>query len=149
MCHNYKYYVAALLGGFGLLATPLQAQTPARDNSPKPNQTDALPQDHLLRLVSIQPDPVYKDMLGLQTNGWLGSDDGESIVLSPKKTLWLFGDTFIGPLSNGVRVAGAPMINSTIGIQDRKKSPPDCMTFYWQEKDGRPASFFPHQATTT
>ena len=148
MCHNYKYYAAAFLGGFGFLVTPLQAQTTARDNPSKPNQTYALPKDHPLKLVSIQPDPVYKDMLGLQTNGWLGSDDGESIVLSPKKTLWLFGDTFIGPLSNGVRVAGAPMINSTIGIQDRKKSPPDCMTFYWKEKGGKPASFFPHQATT-
>jgi hypothetical protein len=51
-------------------------------------------------------------------------------------------------LSNGVRVAGAPMINSTIGIQDRKKSPPDGMTFYWKEKEGQPASFFPHQAGT-
>jgi len=138
----------AFLVVFSLLATPLQAQTPARDHSPKPGQSDALPKDHPLRLVSIQPDSVYQGMLGLQTNGWLGSDDGESIVLSKQKTLWLFGDTFIGPLSNGVRVAGAPMINSTIGIQDRKKSPPDCLTFYWKEKNGKPASFFPHQAST-
>ena len=69
-------------------------------------------------------------------------------MLSDKKTLWLFGDTFIGRLSNGVRVAGARMINSTIGLQDRTKAPPDCMAFYWKEKDGQPASFFPHQANT-
>jgi hypothetical protein len=69
-------------------------------------------------------------------------------VLSDKKTLWLFGDTFIGSLSNGVRVAGAPMINSTIGIQDRSKTSPACMTFYWKENDGKPASFFPHQTNT-
>jgi hypothetical protein len=116
----------------------------ARGQAPK----YALPKDHPLRLVSIQPDPVYRDMLGLRTNGWLGSDDCESIVLSKDKTLWLFGDTFIGALSNGVRVAGAPMIHSTIGIQERKKAPPDCLSFHWQEKDGRPASFFPHQAST-
>jgi Domain of unknown function (DUF4185) len=148
MHHHCKYHIAAILGVFGLLMATLLAQTPARNNSTIANQTYELPKDHPLRLVSIQPDPAYKNMLGLQTNGWLGSDDGESIVLSPQKTLWLFGDTFIGPLSNGVRVAGAPMINSTIGIQDRKKSPPDCMTFYWKEKDGKPASFFPHQAST-
>lgn len=108
----------------------------------------SLPADHPLRLISAEPDPAYKEMLGLRRNGWLGSDDGESIVLSPTKTLWLFGDTFIGPLTNGMRQAGAPMINSTIGIQDRTATPPDCLTFYWKTNQGRPASFFPHQSTT-
>ena len=115
---------------------------------PMPEKPFVLPEDHALRLVSITVDPTYKNLLGLRTNGWLGSDAGESIVLSDKKSLWLFGDTFIGPLSNGVRVAGARMINSTIALQDRTKAPPDCMSFYWKEKDGQPASFFPHQAGT-
>jgi len=137
-----------LLGWFCVLAIPLYAQTSPGGLMPMPGKPYALPKDHPLRLVSIQPDPVYKDLLGLRTNGWLGSDDGESIVLSRKKTLWLFGDTFIGPLTNGVRASGAPMIHSTIAIQDRTKPPPDCMTFYWKEKDGKPASFFPHQAGT-
>jgi hypothetical protein len=113
-----------------------------------PAKPFTLPADHVLRLVSIEVDPVYKDMLGMRTNGWLGSDVDESIVLSHKKTLWLFGDTFIGSLRNGVRVPGASMVNSTIGLQDRTKAPPDCMTFHWKEKDGKPASFFPHQAST-
>ncbi|SPE54539.1 exported hypothetical protein [Verrucomicrobia bacterium] len=145
MSHPSKYAAALLvvLCGVPIL---LLAQTP--DNLPPADHSLALPKDCPLRLVSIRPDPVFKDMLGLRTNGWLGSDDGESIVLSRKRTLWLFGDTFIGPLSNGVRVAGAPMIHSTIAIQDRKKSPPDCLTFYWKERDGKPASFFPHQAST-
>ena len=127
---------------------PLRAQTPLPGDSSASGKTYPLPEDYPLRLISIGPDPFYRDMLGLRTNGWLGSDVGESIVLSPKKSLWLFGDTFIGALSNGVRVAGAPMINSTIAVQDRTKPPPDCLTFYWKEKDGKPASFFPHQAGT-
>jgi len=73
---------------------------------------------------------------------------GEAVVLSRDKTLWLFGDTFIGSLSNGTRMLPAPMVNSTIAIQDRTKSPPDCLTFFWKEKDGKPASFFPHQEGT-
>ena len=145
---HYPLSPAALLGLAGLLAVPLYAQPSAAGGSPAPAKAYALSAGHPLRLVSIQPDPVYKDMLGLRTNGWLGSDDGQSIVLSKEKTLWLFGDTFIGPLSNGVRVAGAPMINSTIAIQDRRKPPPDCLTFYWKEKSGKPASFFPHQEDT-
>ena len=124
------------------------AQKRGPGHLPMPEKPFTLPEDHALRLVSVAVDPVYKDMLGLRTNGWLGSDAGESIVLSDKRTLWLFGDTFIGRLSNGVRVAGARMINSTIGLQDRTKAPPDCMRFYWKEKDGQPASFFPHQPTT-
>jgi hypothetical protein len=148
MGHHYQQLTAARLGLFCLLAIPLGAQTPARKDSPVPEKSYTLPKDHPLRLVSIQPDRVYRDMLGLRTNGWLGSDDGDSIVLSREKILWLFGDTFIGPLSNGVRVTRAPMINSTIAIQDRTKSPPDCLIFYWKDKDGKPASFFPHQAGT-
>jgi hypothetical protein len=119
-----------------------------RGHLPMPEKAFTLPEGHALRLVSTAADPIYKDLLGLRTNGWLGSDVGESIVLSDEKTLWLFGDTFIGRLSNGVRVAGARMINSTIALQDRTKPPPDGMTFYWIEKHGQPASFFPHQATT-
>ena len=120
-----------------------------RGHLPLPEKPYTLPKDHPLRLVSIEVDPVHTEMLGMRENGWLGSDVGHSIILSEDKSLWLFGDTFIGPLKNGVRVAGAPMINNTIAIQDRKTSPPDCMTFYWKTTDdGKPASFFPHQEGT-
>jgi hypothetical protein len=131
-----------------LLAT-LLALVPAHAGHLTPPATPfTLPEDHPLRLVSIQPDPVYGNLLAMRTNGWLGSDVGESIVLSSNKTLWLFGDTFIGSLSNQMRVPGAGMINSTIAIQDRTKPLSDCMTFYWKERDGKPASFFPHQEGT-
>jgi hypothetical protein len=129
-------------------AAPGSGRNRGPGHLPLPDKPVTLPQDHSLRLVSATPLPAYNGLLGLRTNGWLGSDDGESIVLSDRKVLWLFGDTFIGRLSNGVRVAGAPMINSTIALQDRTKPPPDGMTFYWKEKNGQPASFFPHQANT-
>ena len=45
---------------------------------PMPERPFALPEDHALRLVSIAVDPTYKNLLGLRTNGWLGSDAGES-----------------------------------------------------------------------
>jgi hypothetical protein len=37
------------------------------------------------------------------------------------------------------------MIHSTIAIQDRAKSPRDCLTFYWKKDGGKPSGFFPHQ----
>ncbi|MGH9529142.1 MAG: hypothetical protein ACRD2S_04400, partial [Terriglobales bacterium] len=30
------------------------------------------------------------------TDGWLGADDAYSIPLASSKSLWLFGDTFVG-----------------------------------------------------
>jgi hypothetical protein len=137
-----------ILMPLGLLPLVLAASAAAAGHLAPPANPFQLPSDHPLRLVSIQPDPVYGDLLAMRTNGWLGSDVGESIVLSPKKTLWLFGDTFIGSLSNGMRVPGAAMVNSSIAIQDRTQAPPDGMTFYWKQQNGKPASFFPHQDGT-
>lgn len=148
MLHQRRLVAWSLLLVLGLLPVALTAQSPRRGHLPLPDKPYSLPKDHPLRLVSIQPDPVYRDLLAMRTNGWLGSDVGESIVLSPQKALWLFGDTFIGSLSNGMRVPGAAMVNSTIAIQDRAKPLPDCLTFFWKQKDGKPASFFPHQEGT-
>ena len=148
MRHNHFPSASTLVGLFCFLPLVLTAQQPGRGHLPIPDKPFALPGDHPLRLVSIQPDPVYRDLLAMRTNGWLGSDVGESVVLSREKTLWLFGDTFIGSLSNGMRLPPASMVNSTIAIQDRTKSPPDCMSFYWKEKNGKPASFFTHQDGT-
>jgi len=148
MRSHHRFVRVKLLALICLLPFALPAQQARRGHLPMPDKPFTLPGDHPLRLVSIQPDPVYRDMLGMRTNGWLGSDVGESIVLSKTKTLWLFGDTFIGALSNGIRIPPVCMINSTIAIQDRTKPPPDCLTFYWKEKDGKPESFFPHQQGT-
>ena len=139
---------SAIVAIVGWVTFEIQIQTATCDQHLSADSKLAASSFTPVRVVSIGPDPVYRDMLGLRTNGWLGSDVDESIVISAGKTLWLFGDTFIGALTNGVRVGGAPMINSTIAIQDRTRPPPDCLTFYWKEKDGQPASFFPHHAGT-
>ena len=148
MRHDYIPSASALVGFLCFLPFVLTAQQPGRGHLPMPDKPYILPGDHPLRLVSIQPDLVYRDLLAMRTNGWLGSDVGESVVLSREKTLWLFGDTFIGSLSNGMRVPPAQMVNSTIAIQDRTQSPPDSMAFFWKEKNGKPASFFTHQDGT-
>ena len=148
MHSNERFCAVNVVAWLCLLPLALAAQQTRHGHLPMPDKPFTLPIDHPLRLVSIEPDPVYRDLLGLRTNGWLGSDVGESIVLSQTKTLWLFGDTFIGGLSNGMRVPPVRMVNSTIAIQDRTQPPPDCLTFYWKTKEGKPASFFPHQEGT-
>lgn len=142
------FFRTAILVIIGWSVFEIQIQTVRCDQRLLPNSSQTASSFTPVRVLSIGPDPVYREMLGLRTNGWLGSDVDESIVLSPDKSLWLFGDTFIGGLTNGVRVVGSPMINSTIAIQNRTQAPPDCLTFYWKKIGTRPAGFFPHQKGT-
>lgn len=107
-----------------------------------------VPGDFPLRVLSAQVDPVYTPMLKPQNEGWLGSDVGYSIPLSESRTLWLFGDTFIGSLENGKRKKGASFINNSIGIEDRTQPPPGNVTFHWTQTDGQNHSFFPHRPGT-
>ena len=48
--------------------------------------------------------------------GWLGADDAYSIPLGQGRSLWLFGDTFIGPLASSPRTASSSFIRNSIGI---------------------------------
>ncbi len=56
------------------------------------------------------------------TNGWIGSDAAYSIPLSDSKTLWLFGDTWIGEVRDGKRLH-PKMINNSIALQSRNARP--------------------------
>jgi hypothetical protein len=77
------------------------------------------------------------DQFFQRTNGWLGADAAFSIPLATNKTLWLFGDTFVGQVQNGKRIHPR-MIHSSIAIQRFGKVP---RFFYPTDKKGRPGSF--------
>src|SRR5207237_4881111 len=48
---------------------------------------------------------------------WVGADGAYSVPVSPARTVWLFGDTFVGTVRNGSRT-GSVMVNNTVGVQD-------------------------------
>lgn len=52
-----------------------------------------------------------------RTEGWIGADGAYSMPLSDRRTLWFFGDTFVGAVRGGKR-AGSAMVNNTVGVQD-------------------------------
>ncbi|HJZ57776.1 MAG TPA: DUF4185 domain-containing protein [Gemmataceae bacterium] len=52
-----------------------------------------------------------------RTEGWVGADGAYSVPISPSRTVWLFGDTFIGSVKGGKRT-DVTMVNNTVGIQD-------------------------------
>jgi hypothetical protein len=43
------------------------------------------------------------DALFDRADGWIGADGVYSVVLSPKRTLWLFSDTWVGKIRDGRR----------------------------------------------
>jgi hypothetical protein len=68
----------------------------------------------VIRSAAPAPD---LDALFARTNGWIGADGAYSVALSPKKTLWLFSDTWVGKIRDGRRT-DATMVNNTVGVQE-------------------------------
>ena len=74
-------------------------------------------------------------------HGWLGADDAYSVPLAPGKSLWLFGDTFVGGENTQLRSQAKTMARNSVGISVCK---PNCrMRYFWrQPADPKPRSFF-------
>ena len=70
-------------------------------------------------------------------SAWSGGDGAYSISLGKDRTLWIFGDSFIGTISGGRRLNNV-MIHNAIALQDQKSGK---MSFYWA-KQSQPASYF-------
>lgn len=82
------------------------------------------------------------DRLFKTDSRWLGSDDAYSVELGPERTLWLFGDTFVGDgASLSRRDAAFP--RNTVGIQQGTDPAHSTIRFYWREDSGLPSSLFP------
>jgi len=82
-----------------------------------------------------------------RTSGWTGGDIAASVGLSGSRVLWLFGDSWIGPVVAG-RHEDAVMIHNAIAIQRGTAPAAGNVTFYYKNKDGRPVAFFsPPDAT--
>ncbi len=72
---------------------------------------------------------------------WLGSDDAYSVPLAPGRTLWLFGDTFIGDGRDADR-ANATFIRNSIAVLGGDDPASSAIRFIWGEAGGAPASLF-------
>lgn len=65
---------------------------------------------------SAAPAPEL-DALFEQADGWIGADGAFSVAFSPKRTLWLFSDTWVGKVRDGRRT-DATMVNNSVGVQE-------------------------------
>ena len=84
----------------------------------------------------VAPAPEWNEFFQ-NTNGWLGADVAYSIPLAPNKSFWLFGDTFVGQITDGKRIS-SKMIHSSIATQEIGRPP---QFFYRTDKKGTPESF--------
>lgn len=67
----------------------------------------------------VLPDPVFNSNIRQVNGGWIAGDATFSIALTNSKTLWLFGDSFIGTVNPDNSVAsGAKMIRNCAILQD-------------------------------
>src|SRR5262245_38788054 len=74
-------------------------------------------------------------------SGWLGGDGAYSIPLSPTRSLWLFGDTFIGADGQADRT-GAAFIHNSIAISECSDDGRFDVRYVWgRGRDGAPRAF--------
>jgi Domain of unknown function (DUF4185) len=77
------------------------------------------------------------------TQGWLGADDAYSVPLGAHKSLWLFGDTFVGSKTTEQRSQAKVMARNSIGISVCAQDKNCTMRYFWRNPDGpKPRSFF-------
>lgn len=72
-------------------------------------------------------------------NGWLGGDGAYSVPLSNDKSVWLFGDTFMGP--NPTR-AGSSMVANSIGLSQCTPAGFQIQYFAGTPQQNQPQPFF-------
>src|ERR1700722_8912715 len=77
------------------------------------------------------------------TQGWLGADDAYSVPLGPHKSLWLFGDTFVGDSTTALRSESKTMVRNSVGISICDDGKNCTIRYFWLHSESpKPRSFF-------
>ncbi len=90
---------------------------------------------------TAEPLPRYDEAFQ-RTSGWTGGDGAYSVALGRDRVLWLFGDSFVGRVQHGRRVA-AHLINNSAALQAGPEPADGSLRFVYRSlPDGRPTAFF-------
>jgi hypothetical protein len=90
--------------------------------------------DEPQQIPRVTPDAEWNAVFD-RTDGWTGADCAGSVDLGDGRTLWMFGDTWIGNIRNGKRQPGATMVNNSIAVHPTDKAAP------WRRPDPRSVQF--------
>jgi hypothetical protein len=105
------------------------------------------------------PDATW-DRLFTRTEGWTGGDVAGTVDLGSGRTLWLFGDSWIGSVAAGRHAPGSKMVNNSIAIQAYGSSgpsnepigPPESAEIHFhagKDTQGHPAAWIVPQTAAT
>ncbi|MGD9332917.1 MAG: DUF5005 domain-containing protein [Desulfobacterales bacterium] len=73
-------------------------------------------------MAPAQPDADFNRLFTRAGDGWTGGDGTLSVKLPDGRTLWLFGDTFLGQVRpDGSRPAQSPLIRNCLVVQKGQK----------------------------
>jgi hypothetical protein len=89
----------------------------------------AAPAEGSIAIDTVEPVPEY-DALFERRSGWTGADAAYTVPLAEGKTLWLFGDTWIGPVVEG-RHKDAVLVNNTVALQTGDDPNAASTEFFW------------------
>lgn len=97
-----------------------EVEEPVGVSSPVSNRSCDLRQPVVSDVkTGTAPEKTFLDYARTTPDGWTGGDSTYSVELPDGRILWLFSDTFLGPLnSDGTRPTSAPLVNSTIVVQN-------------------------------
>ncbi len=87
---------------------------------------------------AVVPDAGFNRLFVAPGPGWTGGDGTVSVQLPDGRTLWLFGDSFLGRIDpDGTRSADTPFIRNCALIQS-----PGGLTPLYGQRQGAPAALF-------
>lgn len=90
---------------------------------------------------SAEPLPRY-DAAFQRSAGWTGGDGAYTVALGRDRVLWLFGDSFVGRVQGGRRIA-SHLINNSAALQTGTEPSDASLRFVYRSlTDGRPTAFF-------
>lgn len=101
---------------------------------------------------------VEWDAVFSRTEGWTGGDVAGTVDLGDGRTVWMFGDSWIGEVAGGKHASGSHMVNNAIGVQHRSslgrgRAPRyDQIRFFWgpdNEKEKPTAWVIPQTQAAT
>jgi len=97
---------------------------------------------HLQPRLEVVPLPAW-DAAFEPRSGWAGGDGAYSTALGGGRTLWLFGDTFVGRVEGGRRVQ-AQLIANSLAVQPGGRPGPGSLEFFYRsDGGGLPLAAFP------
>src|SRR5205807_3639213 len=75
--------------------------------------------------------------------GWLGADDAYSVPIGSNKSVWLFGDTFVGTAETKLRSQAKTMVHNSVGISECEQGKNCTLRYFWKAPNSpKPRSFF-------